>query len=116
MSSLDLAVGKPQRLVLKKAVPGDPETGEIKLDVLLAKYIDDFHTATRIESMIQKTPNLIKGAVQIGTWKQWPKLLDVNSTEVLQAKTSVTVHADRLHREIEVIELAAGLRKNISAK
>ena len=65
---------------------------------------------------MENVQECVSQTVEVGSWKQWPDVLDINRTEVIQTKESVTVCADRLTKEIEAVELTVGRRKDISAE
>ena len=105
---LSLVIGMPQLFVQRS----DDGT----MLVLLAKYVDDFLCAARNEVVLSNVHKRITQAVELGSWKQWPDVMDVNSTEVVQTVDYVSVSAKRLKSEVEVVVLSPSRRKNISAE
>lgn len=105
---LDIVVGMPQ-LFFRPMGQGDPA-------VILAKYVDDKLCAARSKKETDETNDGINQAVELGSWKQWPDVLDVNSTEVVQTRTNIQVTARMLKEEVDVVVLQPGRRKHISSE
>lgn len=105
---LKLVVGMPQLFVRKS------DDGTIV--VVLAKYVDDFLCAARNEGVLGDVHNGIIQAVGQSCWKQWPDVMDVNSTEVAQTVDRVSVSSKRLKSEVEFVILNPSRKKDISAE
>lgn len=105
---MDIVLGMPQLFVRPSVFPGPR--------ALLAKYVDDLLCSAKTTNLLGKMRSGVESVVELGAWKEWPDVLDVNSTEVVQTPTGVTVTAKRLKKEVELVVISPSRRKDISAE
>ena len=76
------------------------------IESALTKCVDDFVITARTESDLKNTRKKLNVAVEVGTWNQWPDIVDLNSAEVVQTATSIVISSRRLKSEVEVLTLS----------
>lgn len=78
--------------------------------------MDGYLVSTKDEDLLEHIKLGIEMTFEVGSWKQVPNEMYVNSTEVVQTKESVTVWSDAKVKTVSYVVLSPGRRKYISAE
>lgn len=88
---MDVVIGMPQ--MFKRNLNDQTE-------VMIAKYVDGMIFAARTRAHLKDTYNAGKQAFTVGQWIEKPEFIKINTSEVIQTSTVISIKIQSLAREI----------------